>query len=134
MPDMGNILNDFINAPMSDVLKKDSLYKRRPDVNVIETEDRYTMEMAVPGHNKNDIQISLDDDVLTVKSILSPSDDDNDYRLREFNYKGFERKYELGETIDQNRIDATFSNGILTIVLNKKEQFKPQPARTITIN
>ena len=133
VPYMGNFLTDLLNTPIADVLNKDSLYKKRPDINMIESEEKFVMELAVPGHNKTDINITIDEDVMTIKSTLNTSDKENDYRLREFNYAGFERKFQLGEKVDQNKIDASFNNGILTISLSKKERYIPQPAKTISI-
>ena len=133
MPHFGNIINEFLNTPVQDVINNGGKNITSPAVNVITEDDKYVLEMAVPGHVKKDISITIEDDVLMVKSNKEAGKIDGEFRLREFNYSGFERSFSLPETVDQNKVEAAFKNGILTLTLLKKEEAKPQPVQTISI-
>ena len=132
-PNFGNLLNEFINTPVNDAIRNSSKNTSSPAVNVIKSDENYILEIAAPGHAKKDINITIDKDVLLIASKKEANNIEAEYRLREFNYAGFERRFTLPDTVDQNNVDATFKNGILSITLAKKEEAKPQPAKTITI-
>jgi len=132
-PHFGNLVNEIFNTPVSEAVRNGGRNVSSPGVNVSENDDRFILELAVPGHAKKDISITVDNDIMTIKSNKSTDADAVDYRLREFNYAGFERTFVLPDSVDQSKVDAKFSNGVLSITLDKKEEAKPQPARTITI-
>ena len=132
-PHIGNIMNEFFNTPINEVVRNGNRNVTNPAVNVLENEDRFLVELAVPGHSKKDIRILIENDVLSIKSIISDETEESDYRLREFNFSGFERRFTLPESVDQSMVDASFKNGILSITLNKKEEAKPVPPKSITI-
>ena len=133
-PHFGNIIDGFFNIPMVQTAKTSQRDLQTPAVNVTENDDGFIIDLAVPGHTKKDITISVDSEILTVKSNKVVETNGVDYRLREFDYAGFEKRFVLPETIDQSKVDANFTNGILKISLDKKEEAKPQPTKTITIN
>lgn len=132
-PDFGTIVNELLNTPShTDPRSQNNV--TTPAVNVIKADDRHTLQLVVPGHSKKDIKITLDNDVITIQSTKEAVVTEGaEYRLKEFNYEGFERSFTLPETVDQNRIEASFKDGILTITLMKKEEAVPQPAKTIKI-
>ena len=132
-PHFGNFVNEFINTPAIETVKNHRRNASTPAVNISENEDGFVIDLAVPGHTKEDIAISVDQDVLVIKSNKVAEINGEDYRLREFNYSGFERRFVLPDSIDQSKVDAKFINGILNITLNKKEEAKPQPSQPITI-
>ena len=88
--------------------------------------------MAIPGFAKTDVDITIDNDTLTVKSTKEEGQEGT-YRLREFNYGGFTKSFKLPEYIDSSNISAHFENGIIKIILNKKKEAVPQPPKKITI-
>tara|TARA_B100000497_G_scaffold127480_1_gene169440 strand:+ start:376 stop:828 length:453 start_codon:yes stop_codon:yes gene_type:complete len=134
LPHFGNIVNELLNTPVNHVVKNATKNATTPAVNVIKAEDRHIVELAVPGHSKKDINITIDNDILTIKSIKEKnSKESSEFRLREFDYTGFERSFTLPETVDQSKVDATFKDGLLTLTLLKKEEAIPQPAKTIKI-
>lgn len=107
-----------------------------PSVNIKEESDKYTLEVAAPGLDKKDFHLNLKDDQLTIKAQKEYADEktENDnFKRREFNYSSFERSFHLPDTVNVNDIEAIYSNGVLTIHLNKKESAVEQPARTIKI-
>ena len=128
LPAFGNILHDVVNAPVKDVVTEKIKYTY-PAVNVKEYEDRFTLQLAVPGFTKKEIAINIDGDQLTISSEKEGLNDGN-FTLREFNYGTFKRSFTLPEDVDNDKIEASFANGILTLDIPKKEEVKP---RKITV-
>ncbi|MBR2711415.1 MAG: Hsp20/alpha crystallin family protein [Bacilli bacterium] len=105
----------------------------RMKCDIYEKDNKYYIEMEVPGFKKEDIDISLKDGNLTVKAEKKMSneekDDDKKYLRKERSYMRTERSFNLGN-IDEENIDASFENGVLNIVIPKAEENK----RTIEIH
>lgn len=106
-----------------------------PAVNVSETNDKYKIEVAAPGLKKEDFKINLENKVLTISSEREESKEDKNekYRRREFSYSSFERSFSLPEVADDEKIQATYANGILCIDIPKKEMFIKKQAKQIQI-
>lgn len=106
-----------------------------PKVNIKEDKDGYQLELAVPGMTKEDFKIKLHQDVLTVSSEKKEEaeKDTTTYSRREFSYQSFERKFNLPESVDSEKITANYVNGVLSIRIPKKEEAKPQPPKSIEI-
>lgn len=107
----------------------------RPAVNIIETKDAFRLELALPGLDKSDVNVKVENEVLTItaKREFTPQDGEI-FKRQEFGAVNFVRSFQLPDTIDNNGIEARYENGILRVVLNKKETARPQPARLININ
>ena len=98
-----------------------------PPVNIHESENGYEVELSVPGRNKEDFKINLEQGLLTIsfeKKEENKAEGAKTLR-REFSYQSFKRSFNLDETIDAENIQAKYENGILTLSLPKKEQAKP---------
>lgn len=106
-----------------------------PAVNVIEADNAFSLEMSIPGFKKEDVNIEIDQDVLTIQSEVETSREEKteQFTRKEFSKKSFKRSFNLPETVNQDRIEANYENGILTISLPKKEEALPQPKRMITL-
>lgn len=106
-----------------------------PDVNIIEHDDKLEMQMAVPGMNKNDININLEDDLLTISSEKEVSDEEKkrNYMKKEFAYNSFKRAFNIPENLDQDKIEAKQDNGILYITLPKKESAVEKGPKSIEV-
>jgi HSP20 family protein len=107
-----------------------------PAVNVKEDEDKFQIEVAAPGMNKDDFKVKLDNNMLTICSEkkAEKKEDDGKYSRREFSYQSFQRTFSLPQGHIQNdKISASYTDGILTIELPKREEVKPQPAKEIAI-
>jgi len=109
-----------------------------PLVNVKENNDHFEVEMAAPGMNKDDFKVELDGNLLT---IISEKKQENQvkegerYSRREFSYQSFQRSFQLPkEVVDAEKIEAKYENGVLRLVIPKKEEAKPRPPKTIQIN
>ncbi len=113
----------------------DKLHTSIPAVNIKENEIGFELQLAIPGAKKEDFKIEIDNEVLTISSEGSPEDNDEKERFtrKEFSYTAFKRVFTLPKTVDGSKIDATYENGILNLVLPKKEEALPKPKRLIEI-
>lgn len=135
--------NEFFPSVPSffdDVMQRNKFFNGRmayePAVNIIETDDYFSIELAAPGYNKKDFKINLDNDELTI-SVENKDQKENEkvnYARKEFGYGPFEKVFTLPEgTIDGNKIKANYQDGVLYILLPKLEEVKPKPAREIAV-
>lgn len=108
-----------------------------PSVNIKEDEEGFEVEMAAPGLTKNDFNIELNNDQLTISSEKKEekeTKEDKQFTRREFSYQSFCRTFALPNTADAEKIKAKYDNGILKIGIPKKEEAKPKPPKQITIS
>lgn len=93
-----------------------------PSTNVIENDHSFKLEVAVPGFEKKDFKVEIQDDMLIIsaeKEHKSEEEKEN-YRKKEFSYSSIRRSFALPEHVKEDQIDAKYENGILNIVLPKK--------------
>ncbi len=103
-------------------------------VNIVEAPDHYRIEMAAPGLEKNDFELKVDQGVLTISVNKEwKLEEGHEFRRREFAYYNFERSFSLPDTVNVDKIKATYKNGILTVALPKKEEAKEQAPKKIEI-
>jgi HSP20 family protein len=109
-----------------------------PAVNILESDNDFQVEVAAPGMNKKDFKIDLDNNVLTISSEKEEKKEEKDkkgnYTKKEFSYTSFERSFTLPDSIDQDKIAASYKDGVLRITLPKREEAKVKPAKTISIS
>ena len=104
--------NDFFNVkPMS-----------VPPHNIMETENDFQIEFSVPGSNKKDFEIEVENDNIKIIKKKEDLDTTTNYSRQEFNYSFFEKSFYLPESIDQSKISSKYDNGILRISLPKKSE------------
>lgn len=106
-----------------------------PAVNIRENEREFELEIAVPGKKKEDFNIEVDNNVLTVSLEEKKEDElkEKNYSRREFSYSSFKRAFTLPETVDEEKINAAYTDGILRFTLPKREEALPRPKRLIEI-
>ena len=109
--------------------KVDSSYS--PLMNVSETDDDYLCTLDIPGVEKKDVEVSMDNGILTVSGERKTSDKGElDKRIwHEVSYGAFKRSFELTADVIENKIKAKFSNGVLNISIPKAEEVKPSVKR-----
>ena len=108
-----------------------------PAVNVKETDDEYTIEVAAPGMKKSDFKINFKNNVLTIASEKQNTAEDktDSYTRQEFSYQSFQRSFTVPENeVNSEKIFARYNEGILNIHLPKRDEVKPQPERQIKIS
>ena len=124
-------LNNFFSTSNN----MNEVNRNYPAVNIIEEPERYRIEVAAPGYSKDDFKVNIENDVLKISVDKEKNKvEDENFTRCEFYNGSFERSFVVGKTIDINKIDARYENGILTITLSKKEEAKPQQPRSISIN
>jgi HSP20 family protein len=109
-----------------------------PAVNIQETEESFSVEVAAPGKTKEDFNIELENDVLTISSEDKKENETTEkngrYTRKEFSYSTFKRAFSLPDSVDSEKISAQYNNGVLEILLPKKEEAKVQAKRMIEIS
>ena len=97
-----------------------------PPVNITENKNEYLVSLAVPGMKKDDFKIDVDGNMLTISSEKEENKEEKDSRQtrREYNYSSFSRSFTLPDEVFQDKIDATYNNGVLNLTLPKKEEAK----------
>jgi HSP20 family protein len=109
-----------------------------PAVNIKETADSYEVEVAAPGMTKKDFKVELDGNLLTISSEKSQQHEEKEgdrYSRKEFSYQSFQRSFNLQkDVVDMDKIEAKYENGLLHLLIPKKEEVKQKPARLIQIS
>ena len=109
-----------------------------PAVNIKETNDNYEVEVAAPGMTKNDFRIELDGSMLTISSEKSnerENKEQENYSRKEFSYQSFQRTFNLPkEVVDSDKIQAKYADGVLHLLIPKKEEAKQRPPRQIQVS
>lgn len=100
----------------------------RPSVDVFENEGGYVLKADLPGMNKEDIKIDVNDGTLTIKGEkkLEEKNEKDNYVRVERSYGSFTRSFTLTEDVDTENIQAAYKDGVLEITLTKKEEAKPK--------
>jgi HSP20 family protein len=131
----GNLFDDLLNELPVAARSFGQEVFAFPQTNIHETPDAFHLELNVPGRSKEDFKIQVEQGLLTVsfekKEESAPSDDYKTIR-REFDFKSFKRSFSVDDKIDVNGIQAKYENGVLKLLLPKKEESK-QSARQINI-
>jgi HSP20 family protein len=108
-----------------------------PAVNIKESAEQYEVEVAAPGMTKNDFTIELDGNTLTISSEKNDQKtlkEDERYFRKEFSYQSFQRSFTLQkDVVDIENIVARYENGLLKLLIPKKEEAKQKPPRLINI-
>jgi len=107
-----------------------------PAVNIKETDNAYEVELSAPGKKKDDFNIDVENELLTISAEFKSennSEENGKYTRREFSYSSFRRSFTLPETVKDDDIKASYEDGILKITLPKKEEALPKPKRYIEI-
>ena len=108
----------------------------RPAARVLETQSGFEIELLVPGFSKSDLSMTLNGDQLVVKGQATPRNEEDQKKvwLNEFQWTDFERKFQLPESIDLERIEAEVDRGMLCIKLPKKPEMQAPQPKQISIN
>jgi len=114
LPTMGSFLEEFFG---NNIITDKPRYITKK-VNITENENSYGISFEIPGFSKEDVNIELNDGVITISSHIEESNEN--YITKEYTKDSFERSFYLPEDVDLENIEASMENGILSIVLNKR--------------
>lgn len=107
-----------------------------PAVNIKEDDEQFIVKVAVPGMDKKDFRINLDNNLLTIQSEkeFEQNDDNENYTRKEYSYQSFRRSFTLPKNVvDSDKIEATYINGELQITIPKLDIAKPKPVKLIDV-
>ena len=114
-PTLATLMDDFFGKATSN-----GTNYFEPAVNVIENKDVYEMQLAIPGYTKDEVKLSIENNTLTISAEYEQKEESASYSRREFRKTSFERSFTLPRSIDQEKVEASFENGILNIKLPRK--------------
>lgn len=128
-----SLMNEIVKPDWFGGLEK--LNSNLPAVNIKENEKDFELELAVPGRKKEDFNIEIDNNILTVSSELKTEKEvsDEDFTRRDFGFSSFKRAFTLPESIDEDKIKADYVDGILRFTLPKRKEALPKPKRLIAL-
>ncbi|NOX89965.1 MAG: Hsp20/alpha crystallin family protein [Calditrichaeota bacterium] len=126
-------VNDIFDSMLEDFFSMDTRLSEPvssliPLMNIEETKDAYKVSVELPGMEKDDIDIQIKDNVLTIsgeKKEETKSEEGTFYR-RERRYGKFSRSISLPGDVKVDNIEAEYKNGVLTLTLPKAEEAKPK--------
>jgi len=97
-----------------------------PATNIAETKDEYKVSVAAPGLKKSDFKIDVEGNMLTISSEREDTKEEKDarYTRKEYSYSSFNRSFTLPEEVNQDKIEASYEDGVLRLTLPKKEEAK----------
>jgi HSP20 family protein len=107
-----------------------------PAVNIKEDEKSFMLDLAVPGIDKKDLKIDINEDLLTISSETKNDSEENKdgYKRKEFSYTSFCRSFQIPENVNREKIEANYKDGILSVSLPKFEEEKNKISRQIKIS
>lgn len=123
-----SLFNEFFNNSYSPALS--------PSANIRETDNAYSIDLAIPGFTKDNFKIEVRDRVLEISSVTESENEEKkeNYIRKEFSYSSFSRSFRLPRTVEADQISATYENGVLSLELPKKEEAKVKEPRLISVN
>jgi HSP20 family protein len=130
-----NIIDDVFNRSISDFVGNDFAVSN-PSVNISELDDKFVLELAAPGLEKKDFNIALEKGQLTISASKETNTEENEsgrWTRKEFNFSSFKRSFHITDVVDAENIQAEYQNGILSVVLPKKEEAKAKEPKRIEI-
>jgi HSP20 family protein len=121
--EIDKLVNQFWNEPLR--------YKGQatfPKVDIAENDQAFVLQAELPGMKRSEINVSLEDGVLTVAGERKPEDEKEgkNYVHRERTYGSFKRSFRLGKEVQADTISAAYTEGVLTVTLPKVEEVKPR--------
>lgn len=130
-PMFSELFNDFFDGLSTHASKNFS-----PSVNISETDETFKLELAAPGLAKEDFKISVENELLSISADKKsePSEKTAKFSRKEFSYSSFKRTFTLPDFADTEKISASYENGIMTLLVPKKEEAKPKPVREVKIS
>ena len=132
-PFFPSLIDDFINTDWN--LKAPTFSGTVPSVNIKEFDSQFEIELAVPGMKKDDFEIEVEDGVLSISSTQEEEqfNEKGKFTRREFSYSSFRRSFTLPDSVNPKKIDATYKEGVLLVLLPKQKEAQPQPKKLIKI-
>ena len=131
-----SIFTDFFNDYFTGGMSPAALNSSVPAVNIHESENDFSVQLAVPGMKKSDFNIEVENGILTISAEMESEKNEENvkYTRKEFSYSSFKRSFTMPESVNPDNISASYENGVLNLMLPKKEESKVKPSRAIKIS
>ena len=129
---LNKIFDNFFNQNLTDFLGSD-ISNFGPSANVYETETAFFIELATPGFSRDQLNLEVQDTLLTIRGDVADGNTDNTYLRREFSREPFVRTYQLPDDVESTGVQANYENGILTMTLPKRTESPQSASRKIEI-
>ena len=116
-PSLTNIFDEpFFNVDWNG---DKSWMQEMPPVNIVEKDNEFNVELAVPGMKKDDFHITCENGQLTIKAEKEEKKEEKDknYTRREYNYNSFERSFALPESVKSDEVKAKYEDGVLKLIV-----------------
>ena len=108
--------------------------KQLPAVNIQETDTSFLLELAAPGFKKEDLQVEVEKDILSISSQSdAAAEEDAQYTRKEYGYHSFRRTFTIPESVNSKKIEAQYKEGILEVKLPKKKEMLQEAKKSIRI-
>ncbi len=124
--EINRMFDDFFRSDRDDTSLLASTWK--PAVDIVEEDEAYVAKVELPGVNKDDVKITMQDNILTIrgeKKEEKKGKEGNAHRVERY-YGSFQRSFSLPTSVKSDRIEAEYKDGILTINMPKAEEAKPK--------
>jgi HSP20 family protein len=119
-----SLFSDFFDTErFFDMHWLDKPAARIPAVNILENGKEFRIELAAPGFSKDAFKVRTENDLLTISAEKKEEKKENSerYTRKEYSYSSFQRSFTIPKSANGEKIEATYTDGILTLVLPKKE-------------
>jgi HSP20 family protein len=124
--EMNKLFDDFLGRPLMRTEWSEGVWN--PSVDISETKDNVIIKAEMPGLNKEDVKISMQDNMLTLtgEKKQEKEEKETNYHRIERSYGAFSRSFSIPTSVKSDKIRATYKDGILSITLPKTEEVKPK--------
>jgi HSP20 family protein len=130
------------NSMVNDFFRDDDFFEHRfrmmktPAINVLETDEAFKLEVAAPGMKKDDFKLEVENGYLFIsaETKFEKEESEEDYTRKEFNFSTFKRSFWLPEGVKEDKIKATYKEGMLYVNLPKAVVKKVEPKKMIPIS
>jgi HSP20 family protein len=130
---LADVFQNFFDNDYVDLFNRKGM---DPLANILEHPDSFELDLAAPGLKKDDFKIHLEQNVLTISSEKTDEKEEEtkNYTRKEFHYSSFSRSFTLPRTVDLDKIKADYDNGVLKVMLPKKEDARVDIKKEIKIS
>ncbi len=134
-PRFSNLVENFFENEFP-TFSNQEFFKTPALVNIKDTKDSYKIEIAAPGFKKEDMNVKVEGNLLTISAEAKSETEQKEEKFtrKEFNFTEFKRSFTLPKTVDATKIAGNYENGILVVTLPKKEEALEQKTIEVKIS
>ena len=124
----GELVSELFNRDIGHVLGHDDVRRSAPAVNILEREKEFELRLLAPGFSKEDLKLSMENEVLTISAEKKNEElkETERWTRREFAHSAFRRSFSLPDAVNIDSVSAAYTNGVLHVYIPKAEVSKPK--------